>query len=97
MNKESLNLLKDKNFKDIFSISIGKVYSNQVELCGYIKDIDAYSIDKSSGKVIINNKEYNIQFLGTYDKNSNMWITSEFDNDIKDEHVNEAIKIFLFL
>lgn len=93
MNIESLNLLKDKNFKDIFSISIGKVYSNQVELCGYIKNIEDYSINKPEGKVIINNKEYNIQFLGTYDKNKNMWITCEFDNDIKDEHVSEAIKI----
>jgi len=91
---ETLNLLKkeDINFKNLFSICIGKNYLYQQRFINYLGKYNRWDVDLTKGILLLDDKEYNIECIGTTSKNDSYWYSSEIEKVIPDEYVNLMIK-----
>ena len=87
---ETLNLLKkeDINFKNLFSICIGKNYLYQQRFINYLGKYNRWDVDLTKGILLLDDKEYNIECIGTTSKNDSYWYSSEIEKVIPDEYVN---------
>lgn len=92
MDSIAYKLIKTRNFKNLFSISVGKVYSDNIELKNYIGNYSRWSTDVTNGILKIDEKEFKVQYLGTVSTSDNMWFTAEMEQQIPDQYVDYAIK-----
>lgn len=69
----------DKNFENILAMCIGKVYSNQLELKEYLGNYSRWDIDLNTGKLYLDEKEYDVEFIGTTSKSDNMWFNADLE------------------
>ena len=87
LKQDTLNLIKNYNFKNMFSICIGKTYINQKRFIEYVGKYNKWDLDISKGKLKLDEKEYDVEIIGTTSQNDNYWYSSEIEKAIPDEYV----------
>lgn len=95
MKKNILELVQfDKNsFKDLLSICIGKAYSNQLEFAEYIGNYSRWDTDITKGKLILENKTFDVEYIATTSVSDGMWFNAELEGQIPDAYVQLAIQV----
>ena len=91
LKKETLDLLKSNNFKDIFSICIGKSYLYQSRFIDYRGEYDSWDTNVKEGKLKLGDRVFNVEYIGTTSDTDNYWYSSELENVIPDEYVDLMI------
>ena len=91
LKKETLDLLKSNNFKDIFSICIGKSYLYQSRFIDYLGEYDSWDTNVKEGKLKLGDRVFNVEYIGTTSDTDNYWYSSELENVIPDEYVDLMI------
>ncbi len=93
LKKETLNLLNNesKDFKNIFSICIGKAYLFQKRLKDYFGDYNQWNTDIKEGILKLDEKSFNVEYIGTTSIGDNYWYSAEVESVIPDQFVNLMI------
>lgn len=86
LKKETLNLLENVNFKDIFSICIGKTYINQKRFIEYIGKYYKWNTDVKKGILQIDYKKFDVEYIGTTSKSDNYWYSAEVEQVIPNKY-----------
>lgn len=95
LKEETLKLvdLNNISFKDLLSICIGKVYSNQRKFIEYIGKYDRWDTDVTTGILKLDDREFNVEYIGTTALSSdNFWYSSEIEKVIPDSGVELMIR-----
>lgn len=94
LKKETTNLLNLNNvdFKDLFSICIGKSYLYQARFIDYLGKYDCWNTDVREGILRLDDRLFNVEYIGTTSKMDNFWYSSEIETVIPDEYVDLKIK-----
>lgn len=95
LKKETLDLLntEDLNYKNIFSICIGKSYLFQSRFIDYIGKYSHWDTNIKEGILKLDERSFNVEYIGTTSISDNYWYSSELESLIPDEYVNLMIKI----
>jgi len=95
LKKSTINLLKLNgiNFKNVFSICIGKTYLFQKRFIDYIGEYNHWDTNVEEGILKLDDKLFDVEYIGTTSKSDNLWYSSELERVIPDEYVNLMIKI----
>ena len=95
LKQETLNLLKldDADFKDIFSICIGKTYLYQNRFIDHLGIYNNWSTNVKEGILKLDDKSFDVEYIGTTSKSDNYWYSSELESVIPDQYVNFMINI----
>ena len=93
LKTKTLNMIKDDslNFKNIFSICIGKSYLLQSRFIDYIGKYNHWDTDVKEGILKLDEKKFNVEYIGTTRTSDNYWYSSELENVIPDKYVNIKI------
>lgn len=92
LKQETLKLLNLNNdFKDIFSICIGKSYLYQSRFIDYLGEYDSWDTNVKEGKLKLGDRVFNVEYIGTTSDTDNYWYSSELENVIPDEYVDLMI------
>ena len=93
LKQETLNLLNSskKEFKDIFSICIGKSYLYQSRFIDYLGKYNHWDTNVKEGTLKLDDRVFNVEYIGTTSKSDNYWYSSELENVIPDEYVDLMI------
>ncbi|MBP3707850.1 MAG: hypothetical protein J6J36_04490 [Clostridia bacterium] len=94
IKKEVLDLVDVKNadFKDIFSLCIGNMYIIQKRFIDYIGTYGRWNTSVKEGMLMLDDKKYDVEFIGTTSTADNYWFSSELEQVIPDEYVNIMIQ-----
>ena len=95
LKKETLDLLNTEglNYKNIFSICIGKSYLFQSRFIDYIGKYSHWDTNIKEGILKLDERSFNVEYIGTTSTSDNYWYSSELESLIPDEYVNLMIKI----
>lgn len=95
LKKETLDLLNSEglNYKNIFSICIGKSYLFQSRFIDYIGKYSHWDTNIKEGILKLDERLFNVEYIGTTSTSDNYWYSSELESLIPDEYVNLMIKI----
>lgn len=95
LKKETLDLLNTEglNYKNIFSICIGKSYLFQSRFIDYIGKYSHWDTNIKEGILKLDERLFNVEYIGTTSTADNYWYSSELESLIPDEYVNLMIKI----
>ena len=95
LKKETLDLLNSEglNYKNIFSICIGKSYLFQSRFIDYIGKYSHWDTNIKEGILKLDERLFNVEYIGTTSISDNYWYSSELESLIPDEYVNLMIKI----
>lgn len=95
LKKETINLLKidQANFKEIFSICIGKTFLYQKRFIDYIGKYNFWNTDIQKGILELDNKVFDVEYIGTTSMSDDYWYSSELERVIPDQGVNMMINI----
>ena len=95
LKKETLDLLNAEglNYKNIFSICIGKSYLFQSRFIDYIGKYSHWDTNIKEGILKLDERSFNVEYIGTTSTSDNYWYSSELESLIPDEYVNLMIKI----
>lgn len=85
--KKVIDLIDKTNFTELLSICIGKVYSNQIELQSYLGQYQRWSVQINNGKLNIDEKEFDVDFLGTTSVSDGMWFNADLEKEIPLEYL----------
>lgn len=93
LKKETLSLLNTEeiNYKNIFSICIGKSNLFHTRFMDYIGEYDYWNTNLKEGILKLDEKSFNVEYIGTTDISDNYWYSSEIERVIPDEYVNLMI------
>lgn len=94
IKNDTLSLInKDEmNFKNLFSICIGNQYLHQRRFIDYIGKYSHLDVDLTMGILLLDEKKFNIECIGSTSKYDSYWCSSEIEKVIPDEYVNLMIK-----
>lgn len=95
MRRRAFELLKEKGkftFKDLFSICIGKVFSNRINFCEYLGNYSFWNLSLTNGVLLVDDKKFNVECIGTSSSNDGMWFSAELENKIPVEKINMIVK-----
>lgn len=95
LKKETLDLLNIEglNYKNIFSVCIGKSYLFQSRFIDYIGKYSHWDTNIKEGILKLDERSFNVEYIGTTSISDNYWYSSELESLIPDEYVNLMIKI----
>lgn len=95
LKKETLELLNTEglNYKNIFSVCIGKSYLFQSRFIDYIGKYSHWDTNIKEGILKLDERSFNVEYIGTTSTSDNYWYSSELESLIPDEYVNLMIKI----
>ncbi len=93
MIKKSFELLKEKNFQNLFDLSVGKVYATKSAMMNFIGEHAGFNTDLSTCKLTLNEKEYTVDYIGTASATENMWFSAELEKEIPDDGVRAIIQV----
>ena len=92
LKQETLKLLNsNNNFKDIFSICIGKSYLYQSRFIEYLGEYDSWDTNVKEGTLKLGERVFNVEYIGTTSNTDNYWYSSELESIIPDEYVDIMI------
>ena len=95
MKQELVDILlsnKEINFKNLFSICVGKVYSNNIEFEEKIKGYSNWDTDITTGELILGENKFRVDYIGSTTESDKMWFSAELEKAIPDEYVNLTIQ-----
>ena len=89
LKKEVINLLNENevNFKNIFSICIGKSFLHQSRFIDYIGKYNRWDTSIKEGILKLDDKIFNVDYIGTTSVTDNYWYSSELEDAIPDQYV----------
>ena len=93
MQKKALGLLTQENYQELYDLSVGKVFSNRIELLEYIGNHANIDSDLLQCKLNVGENQYDVDFIGTSSLSDNMWFSAEVEEELPDEGVLEIIKV----
>ena len=95
LKKETLELLNTEglNYKNIFSVCIGKSYLFQSRFIDYIGKYSHWDTNIKEGILKLDERSFNVEYIGTTSTSNNYWYSSELESLIPDEYANLMIKI----
>lgn len=93
MQSSAFKLLKEKNFQELYDLSVGKVFSNRIEMQEYVGAHSKFDTDLTTCTLKLDEKEFAVDFIGTYSLADNMWFTAELEKQIPDQGVSEIITV----
>jgi hypothetical protein len=82
---------KEKSFKNIFSLCIGQVYIQSARFADYLGHYDSWYYDVTNGSLKLDNRIFDVEFIGSTSTNDNYWESSEIARIIPDEYVKLMI------
>lgn len=93
LKEKTLDLLKNSNidFKNIFSICIGKSYLFQSRFIDYLGEYNRWDTDIEKGILKLDEKTFNVEYIGTTSSSDNYWYSAELEKVIPIEYVNLMI------
>jgi len=93
LKKETISLLNSNNvdFKDLFSICIGKSFLFQSRFIDYLGKYTHWHTNVKEGILELDNRLFNVEYIGTTSTSDNYWYSSELEKVIPDEYVNLMI------
>ncbi len=92
LKQKTLDLLKSNNFKDLFSICIGKTYLYQSRFIDYLGKYESWNTNVKEGTLKLGERVFNVEYIGTTSNTDNYWYSAELESVITDEYVNLMIK-----
>lgn len=95
MKQAAYDLLRAKgtfNFRDLFSICLGKVFSDRIEFCEHLGNYKHWDVDLVNGILLVDDKKFNVECIGTSSTKDGMWFSAELERQIPDDKVNMIIK-----
>ena len=93
MQSSAFKLLKEKNFQELYDLSVGKVFSNRIEMQEYVGAHSNFDTDLATCTLKLDEKEFAVDYIGTYSLADNMWFTAELEKQIPDQGVSEIITV----
>ena len=93
LKEETLKLLNsyDIDFKNIFSICIGKTFLYQKRFIDYIGKYNNWNTNLEEGILKLDDRIFNVEYIGTTSVSDNFWYSSELERVIPDEYVDLKI------
>ena len=93
LKKETIELIEIEkaNFNDILSICIGKMYLFQIRFKDYLGNYNSWNTDVNEGILKIDNRYFDVEYIGTTSNADNYWYSSELEKIIPDQNVNMMI------
>lgn len=93
LKKETINLLNSNNvdFKNIFSICIGKSFLYQSRFIDYLGKYNHWDTNVKEGILKLDDRIFDVEYIGTTSTSDNFWYSSELESIIPDEYVNLMI------
>lgn len=93
LKKETISLLDSNNvnFKDVFSICIGKSFLYQSRFIDYLGKYNRWDTNVKEGILKLDDRLFNVEYIGTTSTTDNYWYSSELESIIPDEYVNLKI------
>lgn len=94
LKRETINLLNSNNidFKNVFSICIGKSFLYQSRFIDYLGKYNSWDTDVKGGTLKLDNRIFDVEYIGTTSTSDNFWYSSELESVIPDEYVNLMMK-----
>lgn len=93
LKNKTLNLLNSNNlnFRNVFSICIGNTFLYQRRFIKYLGKYNNWNTDLKEGTLKLDDKLFDVEYIGTTNVSDNLWYSSELENVIPDEYVNLMI------
>ena len=95
MKQAAYDLLKEKGtftLKDLFSVCLGKIFSDRIEFCEYIAGYKHWDVDIVKGELFVDDKKFNVECIGTSSTRDGMWFSAELERQIPDDKVSMIIE-----
>lgn len=94
LKKETFHLLdsKELNFKNVFSICIGKTFLYQDRFIDYIGKYNGWDTNVEEGVLKLDDRSFDVEYIGTTSKADNLWYSSELERVIPDKYVDLMIR-----
>ena len=89
LKKETISLLNSNNinFKDVFSICIGKTFLNQKRFSEYLGDYKCWNTDLKEGILKIDDRIFDVEYIGTTSVSDNLWYFADLEQFIEKQYV----------
>ena len=87
MKEEAVKILKNKDYMDLYTISIGKVMAQQLRFIDYLGEFSKWNCDFTKGEIILDDEPFDAQFIGSSSIHDNSWFSAEVESVIPDEYV----------
>lgn len=89
LKKETIGLLNSAgiNFKNIFSICIGKSFLQQKRFIDYLGNYSYWDTDVKKGTLKLDDRLFDVEYIGTTNKSDNFWYSSELEKIIPNKYV----------
>ncbi len=78
-------MIENERLKNILSENIGKVFANQFNVKKYLGDYKSWNIDVELSKLFIDEREFDIEVIGTTSKVDNKWFDASCEKYIPEE------------
>ena len=92
MQRKAFELLNQENYQELYDLSVGKVFSNRIELLEYIGNHANIDSDLLQCKLNVGENQYDVDFIGTSSLSDNMWFSAELEKNIPDEYIKLLIE-----
>ena len=93
MQSKAFKLLNEKSFQGLYDLSVGKVYSNKIEMMEYVGEAMSFDTDLKTCTLKLGEKGFEVDYIGTHSLEDNMWFTAELESQIPDAGVKEIITV----
>jgi len=98
MKQENLEKIeKGMSYQDMLALCIGKAFANQQNFQEYLGPYNRWDTDVTKGKLYIDDKTFDVEYIGTTSKKDMHWFTAEQEQVIPDEGVQMMMEIKEFL
>lgn len=81
------NVINKNDYVELLSACIGKVYSNQIELQEYLGNYQKWNVTISKGELYIDDKKFDVDFLGTTSNSDGMWFNADLEKQILERYM----------
>ena len=93
MQSKAFKLLNEKSFQGLYDLSVGKVYSNKIEMMEYVGEAMSFDTGLKTCTLKLGEKGFEVDYIGTHSLEDNMWFTAELESQIPDAGVKEIITV----
>jgi len=89
LKKETLDLLgKNRDFKSIFSICIGRSWLYQIRFKDYLGKYGRWDTSVKEGVLKLDDRTFSVEYIGTTSDSDNYWCSAEMEKVIPDDYID---------
>ena len=95
LKSETIKLINTQtvSFRDLFSICVGKTYSNQIRFVNYLGSYNSWSTDVTKGYLKLDERMFDVEYIGTTSPESDdFWYSADAEEVIPDKYVNLILR-----